>query len=78
MLGVGIGIAARGARLPGLGLAVTAGLLGLAVVAARAGAYDALSLAVEYRARRELGFAPAIALEAGMAEQLAWLRSGAA
>lgn len=28
------------------------------------------------RARRELGFAPTIELETGMAEQLAWLRSG--
>ena len=54
MLGASLGFAARGARQPGLGLAATAGLLGFALVAAQAGAVHDLSLAVEFRARREL------------------------
>jgi osmoprotectant transport system permease protein len=53
LLAGGLGFAIRRARLPRLGLAVGAGL-GLAVIAlGRAGRLDALSLAVEYAARRE-------------------------
>ena len=48
-----IGLAVRRVRCPGLGPAV-AGLLGLGLaLGVRAGAFDALSLAVEYAARRE-------------------------
>ncbi|KQP33552.1 hypothetical protein ASF49_06550 [Methylobacterium sp. Leaf104] len=52
LLGGALGLAVRRARIPGLGLAAGV-LLSLAVAAmGHAGAFDALSLAVEYAARR--------------------------
>ncbi|WP_244475074.1 ABC transporter permease [Methylobacterium sp. Leaf99] len=53
LLGAALGLAVRRCRQPGLGLVVVGlGLVGL-VAAGRAGLFDALSLAVEYAARRE-------------------------
>ncbi|SFG70747.1 osmoprotectant transport system permease protein [Methylobacterium gossipiicola] len=47
------GLATRRVRRPGLGPGVACGLLVTLVLAGRAGAFDALSLAIEYAARRE-------------------------
>ncbi|MCJ2082140.1 ABC transporter permease [Methylobacterium sp. J-090] len=53
LLGAALGLAVRRCRRPGLGLVVVGlGLVGLGA-AGRAGTFDALSLAVEYAARRE-------------------------
>lgn len=52
VLGIAVGWAVRRCRVPGLAPAVAAGLAVFLVVAGRAGAFDQLSLAVEFQARR--------------------------
>lgn len=53
LLAAGIGLALRRTRVPGLGPAIFVLMFGSLVLAGRAGAFEGLSLAVEYRARRE-------------------------